>query len=161
MKANLIIAICFLCSLWLDILPMPYWLDWVRPDFTLLILIYWSLAMPERCGIFAAMLLGLLVDILIAAPLGQHVLAYTVVTSFIALTFKRVRIFDVWQQAGLIFLLIGIAQLIEHWLDLLAGRETIGLWFLLPTLISAFVWPWLMLVMRSFRRRMGLVKQLI
>lgn len=161
MKANLVIAFCFISSLWLDILPMPYWIDWVRPEFTLLILIYWSLAMPERCGVITATLLGLAMDILTGSLLGQHLLAYAVVTSFIALTFKRVRIFDVWQQAGLIFLLVGIAQLIEHWLALLGGRETLGLWFLLPTLISAFIWPWLMLVMRSFRRYMGLVKQLI
>lgn len=161
MKAWVVILSCFFIAMWVDILPSPYWLNWIRPEVTLLVLIYWAMAMPERCGIITAALLGLLMDSAMGTFIGQHLISYSVVVSFIALTYRRLRVFDVWQQAGFIFLLVGVEQLIEHWLRLAVGYENQGLWFLIPVFVSAALWPWLMIAMRAFRRYMGLVKHLI
>jgi rod shape-determining protein MreD len=117
--------------------------------------------MPERCGIFLAATVGLFQDSLTASVLGTHVFAYTVAIGFTVLSYKRLRMFDVWQQAGFIFLLVGLEQMIEHWLSAANGYRQGGLLFLLSSVISAFIWPWLMIMLRSFRRRVGLAKKLI
>ncbi|MCK5881213.1 MAG: rod shape-determining protein MreD [Sinobacterium sp.] len=161
MKAWVVILSCFIFAIWLDLLPFSHWYNWIRPEITLLVLIYWAMAMPEYCGILTAALLGVVMDSLMGSFIGQHVISYSVVVSFIALAYRRIRVFDVWQQAGFVFLLIGIQQLIEHWLRLAMGYETQGLWFLVPVLVSAALWPWLMIAMRAFRRQMGLINHLI
>lgn len=161
MKAWLAMGVSFIFALWFDVLPFPFWLNWLRPELALLILIYWAMAIPERCGILTAAVLGMIMDSLTGTFIGQHIISYSITISFIALTYRRIRVFDVWQQAGFIFLLVGIEQLIEHWLRLAMGYSTYGLWFLLPVLVSAALWPWIMIAMRSFRRQMGLVKHLI
>ena len=35
----------------LTVLPLPGWLQWGRPEWVALILIYWCIALPHRVGI--------------------------------------------------------------------------------------------------------------
>jgi rod shape-determining protein MreD len=161
MKAALIIFSCFMLALCLDILPLPVWVNWLRPEMSLLFLIYWSVAMPERCGILTAAALGILVDVIMGSFIGLHVFAYSLIVSFIALTYRRIRVFNILQQAGFVFLLVGIEQLVEHWLRLLMAYPSYGLWFLLPVTSSALFWPFIVIFMRLLRQYSGLVKHLI
>jgi rod shape-determining protein MreD len=161
MKAILAIAFTLSLAVLFDVLPAPSWFNWVRPEFTLLVLIYWVIAMPERCGVLVAVLLGLMQDSLAASFLGIHVISFTVVTGITLLAYKRLRVFDAWQQASFVFMLVGMANLLHYWLSMLTGNPHMGWWFLLPSFISALIWPWLMVVLRKFRRQVGLVKRLI
>jgi len=161
MKTKLIIWACLTIALALNILPMPYWVNWIRPEFCLLVLIYWVMAAPEHCGLLTAACLGIFSDSVSGAVIGQHVLSYTVVVSIVLLSYKSLRSFDVWQQAGIVFILLSIEQLLEFWLEQLFSRAGSGFWFMLPVLISTFAWPWLMLTMRALRRYLGLVRAIV
>ena len=106
MKANVLIAFSLFISMLLSVVSMPEWALWARPEWPLLVLIYWSLAAPERCGIMVAALVGLFQDSLTASLLGKHMLAYSLAIAVTLLAYKRLRMFDVWKQAGFIFLLL-------------------------------------------------------
>ena len=56
----------------------------------------------------------------------------------------------------LVFILLGIAQLVEQWLRTIFGPISVSLEFLLPALIGALLWPWLFTMMQVVRRRLGI-----
>ncbi|CAA0079253.1 Rod shape-determining protein MreD [BD1-7 clade bacterium] len=157
MKANLLIWSTVFCALMLSILDMPNWSMMGRPEWVILVLIYWVLAMPERCGVLSGAFAGLCQDLIMGSPLGKHALAYAFVLAIVMVMHKRLRMYDIWHQAGIVFLLILFQYLIMYWVDLLVGFPAAGLWIIFPALISALIWPWLLVVLRSLRRRFGLM----
>jgi len=92
MRGFSIIAITFLISLVLSILPMPESLQLYRIQWTALVLIYWCMAVPERVGVGAGFLVGLLLDILTGTLLGQHALGLSVISFITIKTYRRVRV---------------------------------------------------------------------
>jgi rod shape-determining protein MreD len=57
------------------------------------------------------------------------------------LSYQRVRNFSIGRQAGWIFVLVGIAQLTDNWVQGMAGRPLSGVQFLYPAITSALIWP--------------------
>lgn len=152
-RGGWVIAGSLLVALWLAVLPMPEWAGWARPQWVALVLLYWVLALPNRVGVGVSWLCGLMLDVLEGTPLGLHAFALAVTSYLALLSYQRVRMFVPWQQAGIVLVLIGIHQLLCNWVDTLVGRPTSGLWFLLPSVVSALLWPWLMVLLRGLRRR--------
>ena len=77
-----------------------------RPDFVLVVLIYWLLRAPSLCNVGTAWLAGLLVDLATGSLLGQHALSFTV-TAFAALSFqRRLVLFNTWQLAAYVMALL-------------------------------------------------------
>lgn len=148
-----VIIATLLASLWLAIVPLPDWALWARPEWPALVVLYWVMAVPGRVGIGVAWLCGLLQDVLEGVTLGQHAFALAVMAYLALLLYQRLRMFTPWQQAGIVFVLVGIHQLLCSWVETMAGRPADHLWFLLPALVSALLWPWLMVVLRALRRR--------
>ena len=139
----------------LAVLPMGHSLAWWRPEWLLLVLVYWTIALPHRVGLMTALCVGLPVDVMEGAPLGQNMLALSVVVVLARLMYQRLRIFSPLQQASLIFVFTGIHQLIEQWLEGLQGVQAaggIGFRFLIPALTSALLWPLLFPILRALRR---------
>ena len=66
-----------LLALAAELLPLPAVAQPLRPAFTTMVLIYWTLMWPGRFGIFTAFLFGLLIDIAHGSLLGQHALTRT------------------------------------------------------------------------------------
>ena len=68
----------FMVAMILRIIPLPKDLALLNPDWVAIVLLYWILAVPERCGVLRAWTIGLVVDALTGRLLGQHALAYGV-----------------------------------------------------------------------------------
>lgn len=149
---GLIVFGTFLIALVLSQIPMPDMLTWARPAWVLLVLIYWVMALPHRIGLVSAFTLGLVLDLVRGAVLGLDALSLTLIAFLVLLLYKRMRMFPLWQQSGLILVLVGINQLLFHWMQGITGTTSGSLLFLLPAAVSAFVWPWLFLLLRSVRR---------
>jgi len=152
-QAYAVIVLTFFAACVLAVLPLPQWLLWARPEWIALVLIYWTIALPHRVGISAALLSGLALDALEGAPFGQNGLALVIVAMLSLVLYKRVRVYSLWQQAGVVFVLVGINQLICQWVQSLQGVGARSLLFLLPALSSALLWPIVLLVLRGLRRR--------
>ncbi len=147
-----VILLTLLLALMLGALPMPEPFEWGRPEWVALTLIYWSLALPHRVGPWWGWVLGLLVDILHGSLLGIHALSLALIVYVTGRLYLRIRMFPVWQQAWLILVLVGIHQMLLQWAQTLTGNGAQGLVFLLPSLISAVIWPWIFVVLRGIRR---------
>lgn len=148
-----IILSTFLIAYVLAVIPLPAWLIWARPEWVALALVYWTIALPHRVGIATGMFLGLGLDVIEGALLGQNALALIAVALLSLVLYQRLRVYSLWQQASVVFVLVGINQLICQWVQNLQGMGAGSLLFLLPAVTSALLWPVALHVLRGLRRR--------
>ena len=127
-----VILTTFFLALVLAVFPLPAWAQWARPEWVALVLIYWVIALPQRVGILVAFAVGLLLDAIEGAYLGQNALSLSVVAFLALVMYQRLRVFNIWQQAGVVFLLLGLYQLLCQWIQNLTGSGASSLMFLLP-----------------------------
>lgn len=147
-----VIIATLLAAAILAVLPLGRSLAWWRPEWLLLVLVYWAIALPHRVGLFTALVVGLVLDVMDGAPIGQHMLSLGVVVTLARLMYQRLRVFTPAQQASVLFILVGLHQLIGQWLLGFQGVRAEGFAFLIPALSSALFWPPVMLVLRGLRR---------
>jgi rod shape-determining protein MreD len=147
-----IIAATLLIALLLSIIPLPEWARWARPEWVALVLIYWVLALPHRIGVGVAFVTGLVLDLVEGSPPGENAFALVVVAYLALILYQRMRMYTAWQQAGIVFVMIGLNQLMCHWVQTLTAKVVPTMLFLLPALMSALIWPTLMLTLRKIRR---------
>jgi rod shape-determining protein MreD len=154
-KANnrWLIYASFVVGLMTSVFSLSGDLVWLRPQIVALIFIYWALVCPHLVGIFTAWLLGLMLDILAYTHLGQHSLAMVIVAYICLQSYQRIRRYSAWQQAGWVFVMIGIHQLFVNWVHSLTGHSAHPSQFLLPALSSALLWPAVYVLLERLRIR--------
>src|SRR6187402_2972846 len=69
------------------------------PDFLALVLVFWNVHQSRRIGVGVAFFFGLLMDVHSGAVLGQHALAYTLLSFFAITVHRRLLWFAVPAQA--------------------------------------------------------------
>jgi rod shape-determining protein MreD len=154
-KANAIwvILLSFLVAYLLAIVPFPEWAMHYRPQWVMLVLIYWVMALPYRVGIGSAWMAGIFTDILEGSMLGIHALTFAILAYITLSLHQRVRLFSSGQQSGIILALVGLVMTATYWIKVITGETAQeSMLFLLGALSSAFLWPWLFLLLRQLRR---------
>lgn len=149
----LVIPISLLIGLMLIILPLPDWAQIYRPDWVALFLIYWSMALPKRIGIWFAFFTGLLVDVTQSTLLGQHSMALVIIIFINLNLYQRVRVLTLPRQALYVMLLLIINQLLLVLIEGMLQRHTPLMAFLGPPLTGMLIWPWLFILLRDIRRK--------
>ncbi len=111
------------------------------PDVLALVLVFWSIHQPQRVGIGAAFVFGILLDVHQGALLGQHALSYTVL-SFLAIAIhRRLLWFSVPSQALQVLPLFAASHAIELAARMVTGGSFPGFWMLLAPLLESLLWP--------------------
>ena len=148
-----IIALSFIAAFTLLMMPLPDWAQLLRPEWVAMVVIYWSMALPNRVGIGIGWFAGLIVDVIRDSLLGQHALALAVVAFLTIRLHQRIRVYPPGQQAITIFLIMVINFLIILWIRGIMGLAP-DLWqVLLPALTTAILWPGVFMVLRFLRRQ--------
>ncbi|AGA91490.1 rod shape-determining protein MreD [Thioflavicoccus mobilis 8321] len=148
-----LIAATFLVALLLTVLPMPDWALPYRPPWVALTLIYWTLALPERVGVFSAFAVGILLDVLSVSLLGQHALSLSVVAYLALELHQRIRQFPVLQQTMSVWMLLLVERLLFLWVLGATGQPVPGFLYWGGSVTGALLWPWLFVLLRNLRRR--------
>ncbi len=147
----IILSITF--ALILTILPLPLWAAWFRPEWVVLVLVYWNIALPQRVNIGTSWIIGLLLDALSGTILGEHALALVVITYIAVKLHKRIRTVNIWQQSLTLGLLVMLFQAIIFIVQALVGEIPRSFFYWLPSLTSALFWPWVFIILRDWRRK--------
>lgn len=134
-------VISVLLGLILSILPLPRWLEIVRPDFLVIVVLYWSIMVPRAGGITLAFASGLALDALKGVVLGQHALALSLATYLAIKLHLRVRIFPIWHQALTVLWLLALYQFVLFWVDGATGHPITNYSRWLPAFTGAVLWP--------------------
>lgn len=148
-----VVVACLLLSMLFMVVPLPDAVDWFRPLFPVMVIIYWTVALPERYGVWAAWLAGLLMDQLRGLPLGTHALAWSVVAFAAGRLSARMKVYPMAQQMVVVGVLAGAGLMVQRIAGNLAGTNTASLLpYLLPVLSTAVLWPWALGVQDRLRR---------
>ena len=102
----------------------------------------------RRIGVGIAFFFGLIMDVHSGAVLGQHALAYTLLSFFAVTIHRRLLWFTVPSQAVQILPLFLAAQAVSLVVHLIAGGMFPGWQLLLAPVFQALLWPvatWLLL----------------
>jgi rod shape-determining protein MreD len=149
----LVIPVSLVLALILMILPIPDWAQMYRPNWIALVLIYWSMALPQRVGLWFAFFSGIVLDTSLGTLLGQHTLALVVVV-FLNLNFhQRIRVLALAQQAIYVFALLLINQVMVAWVEGILGRPTPIMAYFGAPLVGMLIWPWVFVILRDIRRK--------
>lgn len=148
-----IIAATLAIAIWLSVIPLPVWSRWARPEWVAIVFIYWVIALPHRIGVGVGFVTGLILDVVEGSPLGQNAIALAIIGYLSLSLYQRMRMYAAWQQSGIVFVLIGLNQLLCHWVQTLTSKVAPTMFFLLPALVSALLWPSVMLLLRRIRRQ--------
>jgi rod shape-determining protein MreD len=141
-------------ALLLTIVPLPQLLNFGRPDWLLLLVIYWSLNAPFVAGLTYAWICGLIIDALIGTLIGQHALAYVLVATLAQHFQLRIRVFPVLHQAFAVLLLVMVYHFMLFWIDGIVGTAIASWIRWLPALIGALLWPLIVAMLDTSSRRL-------
>ncbi|MFT4731843.1 MAG: rod shape-determining protein MreD [Gammaproteobacteria bacterium] len=153
MKLNQgLIPVSIIVAFILQIIPMPASIDVYRPDWLLLLLCYWTMALPNRVSLGTTAICGVVLDILYGTSLGVHSFAMVIPVYLVAANYQRFRNYSVIQQAIMIFILSMLYHMVVYWLQYGLTGVQFRFEFLWPVITSVFLWPWLFWFLRRYRR---------
>lgn len=148
-----VIILSLILAFVLLMVPLPNWAQLLRPEWVAMVVIYWSMALPNRFGIGTSWFAGLIVDVVRDSLLGQHALALAVVSFLTIRLHQRIRVYPPGQQAITVFLIMIVNFLIILWIRGIMGQAP-NLWqIVLPALTTALLWPGVFIAMRFLRRQ--------
>jgi rod shape-determining protein MreD len=127
---------------------MPLGRQPAMPDLLALALVFWNVHQSRRVGVGLAFAFGLVMDVHDGALLGQHALAYTLLSFFAVTIHRRLLWFTVPSQAVQILPLFVAAHTVSLLVRLLAGGMFPGWQIVFAPLFEALLWPlacWLLL----------------
>ena len=124
----------------LAVLPWSGTLLLARPDFVLIVLVFWTVHEPRAIGQGMAFALGLLMDVSDSMLLGQHALAY--VAAVFGAQVLRVRIlsFHLPEQTLHVLGLTVVASMVTLALNVLLGADFPGFAYLVSPVATALLW---------------------
>jgi rod shape-determining protein MreD len=128
-------------ALVLTLLPLPSWLEIIRPGFLALTVLYWSIAAPRAGGITLGWVCGLLLDAFEGPVLGEHALALALLAYLAVREHQRIRSKPIFQQSLIVFAALVIYEFVLFAIDGWSGHALTTPLRWVPTFTSALVWP--------------------
>ena len=123
------------------------------PDLLALVLVFWNVHQPLRVGVGVAFVFGLLMDVHDAALLGQHALAYTLLSFFAITIHRRLLWFSVPSQALQVLPLFAAAHAVSLIVRMFAGGMFPGWELVFAPLVEALLWPVASVLLLAPQRR--------
>jgi rod shape-determining protein MreD len=138
-------------ALALNMLP---WADMAAiPDFLALVLVFWNIHQPRLVGIGIAFVFGLVQDVHDGSLLGEHALAYTLLSYGAIALHRRVLWFKPIGQMAYVLPLFLLAQIVTLVLRLAMGAGLPGWTFFLQSFSSVLLWPLAEFILLAPQRR--------
>jgi len=152
-----IIYSTFFIGLMCSIVPLPLIFNAFRPDWMILVIFYWVLALPHRVGIVHAFILGVLQDLLLGSTLGMHALVFPILAYSVSINYQRIRRFAMVQTTVLVGVFVVTSKLSLYAIasniqDIVVHRD-----YFWSIFTSMLIWPWFFLALRYIRTRFKVV----
>ncbi len=145
------VALTLLVALAINMLPFGR--HAAQPDMLALVLVFWNVHQPRRVGVGVAFLFGLVMDVHQGALLGQHALAYTLLSYGAISVHRRLLWFSLAEQAVQILPLFLAATLVSLIVRMLSGGMFPGWQLLFAPLLEAILWPLVTALLLAPQRR--------
>jgi len=142
----------------LSILPWSGTWLLARPDFVILVLIFWAVHEPRSIGQGVAFALGLLMDVSDSMLLGQHAFAYVIAIFGTQVLRVRILTFGLGEQTLHVLGIMVVTSSVMLLLNLLLGADFPGFAYLVSPVLTALCWApvnWLLYLPLVRHRREG------
>ena len=133
-------TLSLVATLALASIPLPDAVAPPRPDFVAVVLLYWSLMAPRHFSLLTAFWMGIALDTLSGALLGQNALALLLVVYLAEKFHLRLRVFPLSQLAFTVLLLLGLYEFVLFWIDGMVGRAVPLVERWVPPLTGTLLW---------------------
>ena len=142
MKSNyFLLLFTFFIAIILTIVPMPQAIIWFRPQWILMALLFWIIAMPSYYGVILAWMMGVFTDMITGTPIGQQAFIFVFIAYAVLKLHPIIFHSPRWQQALIIGIFAGINVLMRSLILGFTGHSThIGL-NALSILTTMVLWP--------------------
>ncbi|MFC6277196.1 rod shape-determining protein MreD [Psittacicella hinzii] len=162
--ASIVVYLTFLIGFIITTIPWDAKFVFLRPYWILALLLVWTVKDPRRVGYITALVLGVLADSISGSQLGEHAIAFLIVT------FLNRRFIPLYNSIGYLFQFICVIlftfvySIIIFVLELFSYNFIkFDLEFFIPILTTALFWAWLMTAVsfmqgwlhRKFRIKIG------
>lgn len=147
-RNGFVIVITLILTIVMMMVPLPEVIRYFRPEFVVMTLMYWAMALPQRIGIGAGWAVGLLMDVLMGGALAIMAFSYAFSVYLIARFHLQLRQYPLWQQALTIFSIV----LIVHIVSIITSTVELNWQLWMPVLTSTLMWPVMYAVLRKIRR---------
>jgi rod shape-determining protein MreD len=142
----LFIALSLAVALGFNLLPLGR--HPAAPDLLAVVLVFWNVHQPRRVSVGMSVLFGLLMDVHEAALLGQHALAYTLLSYAAITVHRRLAWFGLAEQTLQVLPLFVMATLVSLGVRMAVGGMFPGWTLIFSPLLDALLWPlatWILL----------------
>ncbi|OOF58403.1 MULTISPECIES: rod shape-determining protein MreD [Rodentibacter] len=150
------ILLFFIVALVMELAPWPIGFQAFKPSWLVLVLTYWVLAIPNKVSIGIAFLLGVIWDIVLGSTLGIHALVLSVAFYFIAKNYLVLRNLSLWFQSLLVIIFVFFIRFAIFLVELFLHSAVFNWQEIFGAIASGILWPWVFLLMRKMRRKVGL-----
>lgn len=147
----LFVGLTLLIAFALNIVPLGR--NPLMPDWVALVLVFWNVHQSRRVGVGLAFAFGLMMDVHDGAVLGQHALAYTLLSFFAITIHRRLLWFTVPSQALQILPLFFAAHAVSLVVRMICGGMFPGWQVLLAPVFEALLWPVATVLLLAPQRR--------
>ncbi|MDU5805412.1 MAG: rod shape-determining protein MreD [Haemophilus parainfluenzae] len=126
----------FVVALVMELAPWPAGFQAFKPSWLILVLLYWTLALPDRVSI------------------GSLVLSITFY--FVSKYYLMLRNLSLWFQSLLVLLFVFVIRVAIFLVEFSLHGAFFNWQEIFGAVASGVLWPWVFLLMRTARRRVGL-----
>jgi rod shape-determining protein MreD len=146
-----VLPLSIFVALMLGLLPLPSWLQPLRPYWLALVVVYWVIEAPGRIGLGFAFAIGLLADLAFGGLLGEQALRL-VIMAFIVQRFRaQLRFFPMPQQALAIGGLLLNDRVVSAAIHLALGEPQLPWSFWWAPLLGMLLWAPVFLLLDTLR----------
>jgi rod shape-determining protein MreD len=153
-KVNyLVFFFSLVLGVFLELLPVPVWANWFRPDWLLLIAFFWIMSAPETFNVFFAWILGLVIDATKGSLLGEHAFAM-LITAFLFLKLqRRFKLYSLWQQSACVLLLAFVYEFIIFLIQGTINQLPTRYEYWGACLTTMLFWPSLSVLLKDWNKK--------
>ncbi len=147
------VIITLLVGLMLTMMPLPNAVEYARPDWLALLVIFWAMQLPRTWSVGSAWIIGIMLDVANGTVLGQHALALCVL-AFITVRFHLLmRVFPLSQLTATIFAMLALYQFLLFWVNGVASISAPAASYWAPVISGTLLWPFFYMFLSGLRYR--------
>jgi rod shape-determining protein MreD len=148
-----VLPVSIVVALLLGLVPLPAMLQPMRPYWLALVLAYWVLEEPEKIGLGAAFMLGVVADLVFGGLLGEQAMRLAIFAFILDRFRARLRFFPLSQQALAIGGLLVNDRVVSAVIHLVLGAPQHPWTFWWAPLLGMLLWAPLHFALDALRLR--------
>lgn len=150
----LLVLVTLFLSVAAEFIPWPSIVWPIKPNFPMLVLVYWVVHQPKIINYAAAIVIGLIMDLANQAPIGYNALSSVIVVCATNIFSNRFILLTAFAQSLHVLAVLALGQLCLYALGFLedsAAQPPLTWTLFTPSMAAAALWLFLPIFMRSLR----------